>query len=81
MVKMLYFELVDEFYDDNVSLMTYSSYNHFILAKLAEALEKTSNLVDLRILHFRMNDDVFGIRRLSEAIRFVFSKSGGIDGN
>ena len=82
MVKTFYFELVDEFYDDNVIHITYSSHNHFILVKLAEVLEKTSNLVDLRIVHFRMTDsDVFtGIRRISEAIRFVF-RSVGIDDN
>ena len=79
-VKMFYVDLVDEFYDDNVLPQTYSNHNHFILAKIAEALEKMSNLVDLRILYFRMNDDVFkGIRRISEAIRFVFRR--GMDGD
>ena len=80
-VKMFYVELVDEFYDDDIRLdaMTYSRHKHFILVKLAEALEKMFNLEDLRILHFSTDDDrVFkGIRRLSEAIRFVFR--GGVD--
>ena len=78
---MFYVELVDEFYDDDIRLdaMTYSRHKHFILVKLAEALEKMFNLEDLRILHFSTDDDrVFkGIRRPSEAIRFVFR--GGVD--
>jgi hypothetical protein len=83
MVKMLYFELEDQ-YDENDGFVcrTHSMYSHFILVKLAEALVNMSNLVDLRIQHGWMNDsDAFrGIRRISETIRFVF-RSGGIDGD
>jgi hypothetical protein len=53
----------------------------FILVKLAEALVKMSNLVDLRILHSPMGDsDAFqGTRRISEVIRFVFRSGNDSD--
>ena len=73
MVKMFHVELKDNF-DAN----TYYTYikptpSHFILVKLAEALVKMSNLVDLRILHSRMNDlgALKGTLRISEVIRYV----------
>ena len=71
MVKMFHVELKDNF--DANTYYTYIKPTHFILVKLAEALVKMSNLVDLRILHSRMNDldALKGTRRISEVIRYV----------
>ena len=82
MVKMFYVELEDE-YDENTGFHgTCIKSTHFILVQLAEALVKMSNLVDLRILHGRMDLDpevCKGTRRISEVIRFVFRR--GNDGD
>lgn len=85
MVKIFYVELLDEYDEEDAFHEACSMKANFILVKLAEALVKTSNLVDLRIQHGQwMNDfddsiDVFkGTRRISEVIRFVF-RSSGID--
>ena len=53
----------------------------FILVKLAEALVQMSNLVDLRILHSRMDDSDApeGILKISEAIRYVFRSGNDSD--
>ena len=71
MVKMFHVELKDNF--DANTYYTYIKPTHFILVKLAEALVKMSNLVDLRILHSRMNDldALKGTLRISEVIRYV----------
>ena len=79
---MFYVQLKDNF-DGNTVTGPYYAYiqsTHFILVKLAEALVKMSNLVDLRILHGRMNDlnALKGTRRISEVIRYVFSSGNGI---
>jgi hypothetical protein len=86
MVKIFLVELLDEYDEEDAFHQACSMKANFILVKLAEALVKTSNLVDLRILHGQwMNDfddsiNVFkGTRRICEVIRFVFT-SGGIDG-
>jgi hypothetical protein len=72
MVKMFYVELEHQdqffkFHDNRTCIKS----TDFILVKLAEALVKMSNLVDLRILHSPMDDlDTFkGTRRISEVIR------------
>ena len=86
-VKMLFVELLDEYDEEDDFHQACSMKANFVLVKLAEALAKTSNLADLRILHgqwmTKFNDsmDVFkGTRRICEVIRFVFT-SGGIDGD
>ena len=73
MVKMFYVELENE-------RQAYRKATQFILVKLAEALVKMPNLVDLRILHGWMEDSDGGTRRISEVIRFVLN-SGGNDGD
>jgi hypothetical protein len=85
MVKMFHVELEDEFWDENTfhDHRTRIKSFHFILVKLAEALVKMSNLVDLRILHIQMDnmDDLAlkGTRRISEVIRYIFRS--GNDGD
>ena len=88
MVKMLHVELEAELLDENTfhDHRTRIKLIHFILVKLAEALVKMSNLVDLRILHIQMHDmddlesDVLkGPRRISEVIRYIFRS--GNDGD
>jgi hypothetical protein len=77
MVKMFYVEFKDTLDANTVtgSYYTYIKPTHFILVKLAEALVKMSNLVDLRILHSRMNDfDIDALKGISEVIRYVFRK-------
>ena len=51
-------------YDDSVV--------RFVLVKLAEALKKMPNLVDLRIIHSRTEELSYG--RISRVIRFVFNR-------
>ena len=63
MVKALYIELEKKWgYDDAV---------HFVLVKLAEALEKMPNLVDLRIIYSPMKESE---GRITQAIRLVFNR-------
>ena len=86
MVKMFYVELEDEdkFYE-NTGIhdhRTCINLTHFILVKLAEALVKMPNLVDLRILHSLMDLDAFKrTRRISEVIRFVLISRNDGPGN
>jgi hypothetical protein len=82
MVKMFYVELEHE--DQFIGFRWHCGHStcikstDFILVKLAEALVKMSNLVDLRILHSPMDDldTLNGARRISEVIRYVFRRSG-----
>ena len=65
MVKALYFELEIRWgpgCEDAVD---------FVLVKLAEALEKMPNLVDLRIMHSPMKESE---GRISQVIRFVSNR-------
>ena len=62
MVKSFYVELEREGGDGNAI--------RFVLAKLAEALEKMPNLVDLRIIPHSPIDDL-SEGRISQVIRFV----------
>ena len=81
MVKMFYVELEDEFDENDVTDSYYAcrKSTRFILVKLAEALVKMPNLVDLRILHGRMEDwDAKATRGINEAIRYAF-RSGNDD--
>ena len=73
MVKMLYVEL-------DIEYRSYRNDTQFILVKLADALVKIPNLVDLRILHSQMEDSDKVTWRISEANRFVF-RGGGTDGD
>ena len=62
MVKAFYVELQEDFDNDSNAV-------HFVLVKLAEALEKMPNLVDLRIRYTPMKDLSEG--RISQVIRSV----------
>jgi hypothetical protein len=66
-----------EFHDHHTRIKS----TDFILVKLAEALVKMSNLVDLRILHNPMDDSdaLEGTLKISEAIRFVFRSGNDSD--
>ena len=75
-VKMFYVEYDDD--DFYQTALTCEMRAHFITAKLAEALVKTSNLVDLCILNGWMDDT--DTQKISEVIRFVFI-SCGMDGD
>ena len=81
MVKTFYVQLEDGNTVTGSLTGPYFAYiksTHFILVKLAEGLVKMSNLVDLRILHGRLDyydfqvDGLNGTRRISEVIRYVF---------
>ena len=65
------------FYDHSIRIKS----TDFILVKLAEALVKMSNLVDLRILHSPMAklDGFEGARRICEVIRYVFRSGNDSD--
>ena len=85
MVKMFFVELHDEYDEEDAFHLVCSMKVDFILVKVAEALAKTSNLVDLRILHGQWMDDFDvtafkGIQRISEVIRLVFRRNG-VDGD
>ena len=63
MVKAFYIELEKNWGCDDAV--------HFVLVKLAEALEKMPNLVDLRIIYSLMKESE---GRISQAIRFVSNR-------
>ena len=65
MVKALYFELEKQWDCDDAV--------HFALIKLAEALEKMPNLVDLRIIYNSVKE-LEGRHRISQVIRFVSNR-------